>query len=226
MTVIYAAGIPVFFYVLAKAYHVDDIAQELTCDEYIRALHVAYSQDARMLHSVLTKSVWSTESGNVDMKKLSTMSASLLYGLSNVDSETTDDKKPAEADEDIANRLCPACEKLSKAWKLADLPPVKGTAHLRILSDKLGLTKGPHDHVTVEGVVAALLGLITDSNLLLSVDCVDDLKDEHLRALVRQNWNTILPPRKDTCYKCTHAVQVRAWILCDSCVCVAVRMSV
>ncbi len=214
MTLVYAAGIPVFFYVLAKVYKVDQIARMLTTDEYVRALLVAFTQDARALHGVFTKSSAASGAGaTIRTQQVLTMCTNLLNSIRESESESNccggKDAVDEDDDENRAQRLCPACEKVAAAWEHTGLPAVNGTSHLRVLADKLILPgRNSSNFTTVESMVSTVTGTLEDADLLMRVHCVEDLTEPQLRVLARQDWHTIVPQRKETCYKCTHSVQV------------------
>ena len=210
MTVVYAAGIPVFFYLLARAFKVDQIADELVSNEYLRSLLVAYCHDARTHHAVLKKSLHLSHAKEKDHTRTIEVCTGLLFALQTVEGhDHTDTNGTENRDEDeAAERLCPACDRLAKAWKQADLPKVGGTAHLRVLVDKLGLVNGTcSEEMTVGSVVSTVLGVVNDETSLAEVHGADDLKEEHLRVLAKQDWNTLVPPRRDSCYRCSHSIK-------------------
>jgi hypothetical protein len=215
MTVVYAAGIPTVFYLLAKAYKIEQIAKELTSNEYLRALLAAYSHDARALRSVLKRTFGVNDEGS-NMQTLSVSCASLLYGIREYESDcelAEDGVWGLCSRDETANCMCPACQKLLTAWKRADIPHVEGTLHVRMLVDKLGLAKGSSELMTVESMMSTVAGFVSDANILLKIENVEDMNEEHLRVLARQDWHTIVPLRKDTCFVCTHSVQVRHIII-------------
>jgi hypothetical protein len=207
MTVVYAAGIPVFFYVLAKVYKVDHIAKELTYDEYLRSLLVAYSQEARPLHSVLTNSLGVGEGPHQNIKHLLAVCAGLLDGLRIAAAQQEGQADTSDSDE-LSERACPECDKLSKAWKHANLPEVRGLAHLRGFADRLKLAEHSLEHATVETVMSTVLNFVEEASMLLKVYDVKDLTEEHFKVLARQDWNAIVPRRKDSCYLCRHSTKV------------------